>query len=352
MYRYLNWHKHGVPKRSLNEGTAPPGTPVWLSSRHHHEEPQGYEVFEVVPKVFRRWAHEHRASYVWACDAIRAKARSRSSYRSDGEWSLAEARKASRAATFDAFVLDQAGERLATARLHSHRLAIAGRKEFLRAGLGIPSLVDLFHSVAASLGIKKGREDEYVVRAVVDPEIEISLLQGSALFDHLVSLAETYEEAALTNTPFVDVLREVRATYFVDDEALVNGSINVVLKPDAPILVSVIAPDHEGARSAYALSVRDLEDGTEVVSDPLFVTQIGEDSIASDMPAELLPDAELSVLVAFDDVAFNLQSLSEQLQQPIDELWETLVAATQILGVEDVGDAARLAAASELVPVP
>jgi hypothetical protein len=86
----LDWHKQDVPEVALNNQTVPPATAVWLASKHHRGRPQGYEVYEVVPKILWRWGEKHLRPSAWSCDAIAAKPRSRSSSRSDAAGAVSE----------------------------------------------------------------------------------------------------------------------------------------------------------------------------------------------------------------------------------------------------------------------
>jgi hypothetical protein len=89
----------------LDDGHLPPGTPVRLESAHHRRPPDGYEVYELIPKLLAHW-RGYNERWVAGFGAV-AGANSHSSvYWSDLVWELAEPRKQDKQAVFRPQLLD------------------------------------------------------------------------------------------------------------------------------------------------------------------------------------------------------------------------------------------------------
>jgi hypothetical protein len=128
-----------------------------------------------------------------------------------------------------------------------------------------------------------------------------------------------------------------------------------LLEPSAPLWIEVGSPAAEDLRVAYSVSVRNVDDGTVVTSDPVFHTAIGGQVIATDLPSELLSLDARDILGALAEVALNVQQLAAEQGQTVPEVWKSVVAATMELGAPSVEAAATLVQAArqeEKEPVP
>lgn len=269
-------------------------------------------------------------------------------------------------------------------------------------------------SVNVSLGEASqtaGSVTVFEAAAPIDPRVEISLLQGSALLRHLQELslafaiqaprplvqpstlqaavekaeaalesqrmrlrkrglgrqgqseinetnpvrrmreladwieAERIASEASASGHFLEMLSGAAATYFAGAPLPDRGSpFACLLDPARPLRIEVGAPQSDDLRAAFSVVVRDLEGGYTTITDPVFLTSVHGQVIATDLPVELVSDIAMSDLKAAADAGGDIASLAQSLGRSKVETWYHLVRATQELGAASVDEAIDFAA--------
>ena len=126
-------------------------------------------------------------------------------------------------------------------------------------------------------------------------------------------------------------------------------SVTRSLEPAAPLKIAVWAPRSDNLRAAFSVVIADPETDQTVVADPVFLTSIRGEIIATDLPLELLRDESQEILTLLDDARGSASKLSARLDSSMRETWERVVAATEELGTANVGEAVNFVASLQPV---
>ena len=204
-----------------------------------------------------------------------------------------------------------------------------------------------FAGASVRLGEASARSRDkrsYRARSPIDPQVSISLLQGAALFDHLVVEASRYE-AESYGPPFTGFLRAAGAMGYFANEPLPSPTEQEPrsLEPGRPVDIEVGIPASAGLEAAFAVAVRDIDNSRTSMSATTFVTSIGDQVITTELPFQLL--SELSQRILGDlGWAGSVDSLARRRERPRREIWAEAVAATVEMGAASVAEAVALAA--------
>jgi hypothetical protein len=110
--------------------------------------------------------------------------------------------------------------------------------------------------------------------------------------------------------------------------------------------IEVGVPSSDELRCVLAVSLTDPATGASVTSDPVFLTAVRGEVIASDIPPTWLSDESLEILKELDQANGELNVFAERLRREPSEAWTMLVEVTEELGVSNVAEAAALAGLS------
>jgi hypothetical protein len=338
----INWRHHANGK-NIDGATLPSGTGVRLVSRRHLMPPNEYEIYRLIPKPFWRfWGSERRLET--RMEASSADSRSDTVggwYYSTDVWYLPEPNNAAGTATFVASsdVRDGISGRLGSARIWLNEITQRSR---ITAEAGAQVSMPM-----VSVGPKGTREGSvercWTVHVASDPWVDVTLLQGAEVLEHLISLEQDYLQSFGDSTaPAMTELPPDSATYFVDrpfDEVALTWR----LEPEEGLIVSLQAPERPDMRAAVCACVTDRTDGATFVTPPTFLTNVRDKVIATDLTFDMLRPEARDVLLAFDEVDLNVDALADRFGWPLAQAWEHLADAADELGAESITDAARFA---------
>ena len=324
--------------RNIDGSTLPSDTGVLLSSRNHLEPPGAYVVYRLIPKPFWRfWGMEREEeTSLEAREDGDYPAALGGKYYSEPIWNLPAPPNQSGCATFRAWTDtgDASSGILGSARIWLEEMSTAGR-----AGADIGANIS---APAISIGPKlsRGRDFErhWRVRVTEDPWVEISLLQAEAVIDHLRELEEEYDGGMQRHRGMWELPADT-TTYFVD-HPLADISFTYRLEPREPLAVTVQVPDRPDLRAAICLQVHNLEDDSLTITPPIFLTNVRDRLIATDLTVGMLRSEPRDLLVMLDEAQLNVERVAERQGLDVATTWSQLVAATQELGASSVSDAA------------
>jgi hypothetical protein len=329
-------------------GRLAPKAKVRIRSEHHRETPQGYDVFELVPKVFHRWRGDRRDHATHLNAVPNGAADLNSVFWSDTDWELPGPRNQKGEARYQA-QFDAASDPRVPVEAFVIRCStlFIDRLQHSRSASATlaPTVVDA--ETTASLGTVGGglgSVTTYRAYAPVDPEVEVSLLQGAELALHLTDMASSFADEHATVGDFQELLRGDTAAYFAG-QPLPAAPEPIVrhLGPTKPVEITVGAPASDDLRAAFAVVVTDTGTGATTVSEPLFLTSIRGSIIATDMPLALLSDESTAVLAALDETNRDIGALASIYATTPEAVWDHVVAATVELGAASVDEAAAFA---------
>lgn len=345
-------------------GPLPPETSLWLRSSGLATPPTRYQIYRVNPKpwwrFFGRWCPYDPEMPL---DAVAVDGAARDPggvYRSASDWKLGGPNNQTGRADFQAWtdggvgysgIMSSASLWIATVEEANSRNWEAGG-EVASTGLG---------KLKAKLSGKATKKLKWKVRAPKDPAISIQVLQGRAVLNYLSDAdAEIAELNTESGGSLIDVLD---GSGYFETEPLEDESFEASIGPDEGFDVEAELPLVDGLRMAVALEVRDQADGSVLArSDPLFVTNVGDRLVVTDLTADLLRDEPARVLDSFVRSGFDVNAVAaERISQPNSEdvaaIWRELVSAAEELGAGSVGDAAAYMATTgeagrKTAPVP
>ena len=138
-------------------------------------------------------------------------------------------------------------------------------------------------------------------------------------------------------------------TYFVD-RPVVDDSFDTFVGPGSPVQVEVGLPDVADLRAAIALEVLNIEDGRVTRTPPIFASHIGDRIVLTDLTLDMLRDEHRQILGELVESNTDVRALAQTRHEPVADVWQALIEATEELGAGSVGDAAAVAAAGMAVP--
>lgn len=337
------WHvKKGVV---VDDNRLPPLTQLRLRSEHHQRPPDGYQIFEVLPKVLG--VLPRRKRWVGDFGAAPPTAPWSSVCWSDQVWGLSGPNVQGAEAVYvpridDVTVrLDTPAPRIRCADIFIDRLGQkSGWDAVLQPEVEVkgPSIGEAaVASVGAKIGrmgFQRGKEIGFIGQTASDPAVQVDLLQGDSLLEFLTAWAQTYEEADPLPETLWDVL-EMYANGLTIEQELDGSSYS--FGPDAPLRADVVVPQEDGSKGAFALRIRSLEDERLAISAPVFFNGVEGSVVVSDIPPEMLPRQHADLLRSLDTSALARREGLEQ-----DDEWQKIVSAVDGLGTDTVEEAAVL----------
>jgi hypothetical protein len=350
----MNWVKKGAVAtgRPLR-----PGEEVQLRSEQHipltgsapsdaqigDGPPPGYQVLELVPKTLRKWLDNEiiRIPYLEAKPDVDSNRQSRF-------WSelfgMPDPRHEKRPSTFVAKFLPEYEMQSAfvAPEIHCGHLYIEKvehEKQFtarLRPHIRLPKIgLSLFN-----LGSDWGSRTTKKAYAAIDPDVDVSILQGERLSAHLIEVAERFASEIQPADDYPELLATSAGPYFLGEDLPVRAEqTQATIDVDAPLWIEIDAPASASLRRAFSVVLTDLKTGSEVISDPVFLTAISGDIVGTDVPASLLTEQSQRILTELAGVRGDVQSLSYRLSEQIGDVWAQIVEATAELGVAGVQEA-------------
>lgn len=356
-------HWWDVRKDKLADGRLlRPDTVVRLRSEHHLEQPSGYVINQLVPKFLRKW-RGFDAIRITRMDAFPShKKRLASVYWSE-EWPLAGPEDQTGEAVYQPQFEMDADFEVEAFKVRCAYMFVSKVQHNTAAGFRLKPAAESA-SINVSLGETShiaGSTTVFEAAAAIDPRVEISLLQGGILLRHLLDSANQVpqgqppvEPSARGRGTFLDTLSGAATTYFAG-ASLPDTSVPPLdfLDPARPLRIEVGAPQSDDLRAAFSVVVRDVENGREVISDPVFLTSVRGQVIATDLPVELVSDESMRYLTAAAEVGGDIASLAQSLGSSEMRVWYHLVRGTRELGTASVHEAVDFAAyAKEVSRVP
>lgn len=337
------WHvSKGVV---VDDARLPPLTQLRLRSEHHQRPPDGYEIFEVLPKLLgvlprrKRW----RGGF----GAVPSKAPWSSVCWSDLIWALSGPEVQGAEAVYVPRIVDAAipvdtpAPRIRCADIFIDRLGQkSGWEAVVQPEVEVkgPSLGEAaVASVGAKIGrvgFEGGKEITFIAQTASDPAVQVDLLQGDSLLEFLRAWGQTYEEAdPPPETPW-EVL-ETYANGLAIEQELDGPSYS--FGSDAPLRADVVVPQEDGSKGAFALRIQSLEDERLAISAPVFLSGVEGNVVVSDIPPEMLPTQHADLLRSLDTSALARRERLEE-----DDDWREIVSAVDGLGTDTVEEAVAL----------
>lgn len=324
----INWYKG---KDVADNGTYLSHSLIELRSQIHGEVLSQYEIYERLPKFLRKKANYREVFRGPLPAATLPPVEGR--YHSQSKWKLPRPEKPD---GMRRFVARAAGA--ISPEVQSAAMLIGSRKEErttetdldveVRArgfGLRLPSLFRR----------KTFRKLEWVIAPAVDPRVEVKILQGYEVGQHLTNLEAAWAaEKSLELSPGTSVTRGI-ADYF-EQRLVGDATLTCEIGPSTPLLVTAEIGAADDLRGVLCLQVHDLEADTKTISDPQFVTSVADRIIVSDLLPSMLGEQALSLLQALRAAQVNQQELADR---------SGLDAALDELGTSNLDDAVMLLSA-------
>jgi len=338
----INW-RHDANGKNVDGATLPSGTGVRVTSMRHLAPPAQYDVSQLIPKPFWRFwgAKSVPVTSMAAVDLDPDPASIGGWFTSSDVWHLPEPSNAEGTAVFQAVTntQDATSGHLSSARIWLNevrqRSAITGEggANVLMGGIHFGPKVEA----------ERGIERSWTVRVASDPWLEIRLLQGSDVLEHLAALEVDYAQL-FASAPELSMseLPPDTTTYFVD-RPLGDAFVTSLVEPGDGVSVSVNMSRRPDLRAAVCLSVTDLSDGLATVSPPMFFTNVRDRVVATDLTFDMLSADAGDILQAFDEADLDVRALASRLDTSLDAAWRRLVDAADELGCDSITDAARFA---------
>ncbi|WP_162625518.1 hypothetical protein [Mycolicibacterium llatzerense] len=178
---------------------------------------------------------------------------------------------------------------------------------------------------------------EIKVKPTLDPDVEILLLQGDDVRAHIDGLIdEWFEEGSRDRSIVSDDIDEV-LTEYIDGAWSIEFPIRRLhLSPPDVATFSLRIPPTDGLRAVMCLQVNDLDHKTTTISEPRFITGIGERIVMSDLVPKLFDEHTQALAKGFSS---DLWNNGGKLNPEIRELGAQLV---EVLGTGDIDDVIAL----------
>lgn len=326
----INWYKGkvivdngGVLSRSLVE----------LRSLRHTEELTQYEIYERLPKIIRK-QQRYREVFRGPLPAT-ALPPETGRYHSRAKWELPSSDKSDGRRRFIA----RAAESV-SAEIESAEMIIGSRKDGKTTDINVGGeaklqwlqlrLPSLFHRTASSTV-------EYIIHPPRDPLVQVRILQGDDVREHLMVLESEWTEDPSERSSDRSLSDDI-ADYFRDRPAR-DAILTFEIGPSTPLIMSVEIGSSDDLRGVLCLEVRDLEAGTRTTTDPRFLTSVEGKIIASDLPPGLLSDDALDLLRALYDFHGDQRELARSMQIDSEDLRSRLASAVNEFGTSSIDDA-------------
>ncbi len=337
----INWLEPRKGK-NVDGATLPAETGVLLTSRNHLEAPSQYVVYKLVPKPFWRFWGTERMEET-RLDALPGTGHSAvlgGRFFSEPLWGLPAPYGESGRVSFRAWTdtEDASSGIIHSAYLWLEEMSARGSIEgSVGASISGPG-VHLGPKVAGSRDVER----HWRVRPPDDPWVEVSMLQGEAVIEHLRRLEEAYEAGLSAQQGAMWDLPPDTMTYFVD-HPIDDVTATCRIAPEEPLTVTLRMPGRADLRAAISLRISNLEDGSVTTSPPLFVTGISDRIVVTDLTFGMLRREPRDLLVMLDEEQLNVARVAERLGLDPQATWGQLVAATEELGADSVADAVLFA---------
>jgi hypothetical protein len=342
---WIHWWDE-VKGVKVDNGRLKPGAIVRLLSEHHLDPPEGYEIKEQVPKFLVKWLGT-KFKKVTRSDAFPENGEPLTSTFWSEPWALAGPANQKREVVYrpslEGSATDTSSVEAAIIRcsylfveksMHRHGADLKLRPELKYQGGAV---------VVGEAGASFGSETTFAATAPVDPQVEISVVQGDALLRHLTDVSREFQGNGQVEQSFLETLAGAAAEYFVAAPLSPEGSPVVgILEPAVPLRIDVRAPHSDELRAAFAVKIWDPEADHGVVTDPVFLTSVRGEIIAADLPRELLDDESVEILELLDDARGSVSALASRTGTSTKDVWTRVVAATRELGTANVGEAVNL----------
>jgi hypothetical protein len=338
----INW-RHGSNGKNIDGATLPSGTGVRLTSIRHMDPPGQYEVSRLIPKPFWNfWGT--KLIPITALPAVGVDPDPTSVggwYMSADMWHLPEPSNAAGTAVFQAVTDtgDATSGRLSSARIWLNevrqRSSVSGEAG---AGISVPGI-----QFGPKFDSGTGVERSWTVQVATDPWLEVRILQGSEVLEHLADLESDY--ARLFESPprlSMGDLPPDTTTYFID-RPLGDAQARSLVEPGDGIDASIRVVSRPDLRAAVCLCVTDLSDGSASISPPTFFTNVRDRVVATDLTFDMLSSSAREILQSFDEVELDVHALASRLETSASAAWKQLADAADELGCDSVSDAARFA---------
>jgi hypothetical protein len=325
------------------------GGEVQVFSSHHTKRPDGYDIFEVVPR-FLRWLPGKKRKWTDTVDVVQDVDKALTSLAWTDVFSLNptdQRRESKFVAGFNP--RSQIGEPFRSAMLRCSSLFIQHRKIARRLGFELRPEVDpTTGSVKlGAAGAHGGRDELFTVEAPVDPPVSIGVIQTEPLVDYLSEVAASYWLDERDQGPdFTSFISEV-ASYFSTPAVPIEQDSRVAADiPENRLFPIAVGLSGDFEAAAFAIEIRNEATGEQTISDPLFLRRIRDGIVATDMPYEWLDVGSRRLLATAGRQEDPFQ-FARDLGEPLETVWEKVVQLTEALGLSDVAEATTLAAEME-----
>ena len=324
-------------------GGAPmaPRDSVYIRSNYHNDAPMGYEIYEVVPKIFLKLRRGERLKEIQWLGAVRVEDDGRythGQYESENSWALPDTDSEEEKKVLRAKSAPDEGW---SSDLHVSALQLTEMTDSRRNDVDVKmaaagDLVEIGPKVAAGRTITK------VYRGTFnrDPRVTISVIQGEELLRLLERRSLTYDAVGSFAASLDDDI-----AYFVD-RPIDEGSASVDLSEGEAFTARLTLPVTEGARYAWALrfEITDwpyADPPPTLVTDPKFLKNVTEHPIVSDLPPSHIDGLTRNSFEEFEEGGRGLHEyadLSEDLS--LRDAWDELCDLAEHLGVGGIHEAA------------
>jgi hypothetical protein len=351
---HISWYKG---KHTVNSNSLLAGTAVELRSQVHANEPDGYSIFELLPKFLHVWRgyKDVPAGFEPARQLPPLVGR----YRSAGKWELPDPKRDDGKRTYVARI-----DGAQSFPITSVGTLIKSRRSTTDATYGGDNAEVSGHGIKLKLPAifrrNKNTVVEYVFRKAHDPWVEIELLQGNAVAEHLARLELQWGSrldsdetmGALANYGYLmEHLPNDTRAYFAD-RPVGGGILTCRLGPRTPITLTAEVGHRDDLRAVICAQIRDLESGSIATTEPMFFTSIGGQVIITDLPASLVSQSSVRVLQSYKNAGGNREELALRQDQDIETVGERLRAAVDEIGADSLDDAVALISDGEGTPEP
>ncbi|MUM03374.1 hypothetical protein B5P44_00875 [Mycobacterium sp. CBMA 213] len=178
---------------------------------------------------------------------------------------------------------------------------------------------------------------EVKVKPTLDPDVEILLFHGRDVRAHIEGLVdEWFEEGSGERSTVSDAIDEALAEYIDGAWSIEFPTQRLHVGPPDEVTFSLRIPLFDGLRAVMCLQVNDLDNKTTTISDPRFITGVGERIVMSDLVPKLFDDQTQTLAKTFSDQLWNNGG---ELSPETEGLGAQLVEA---LGTGDIDDVIAL----------
>ena len=351
---HISWYKG---KKSVNNNSLLAGTAVELRSQVHSNEPDGYSIFELLPKFLVGWSgrKEVPASFEYASQLpLRV-----GYYRSAKQWELPDPKRVDGKRTYIAriddvrsFPIASVGTRINSRRSTTDTTFGGDNAEVAAHGIKL--------KLPAIFRRKKNTVIEYSFRKPQDPWVEIQLLQGNDVAEHLARLELQWDsqldsdESLGTGGNYGHLMENLpeEARVYFGERPVGEGILTCRIGPRTPITLTAEVGHRDDLKAVICAQIRDLESGSIATTEPMFFTSIRGQVIITDLPASLVSQSSVQILQSYSNAGGNKEELAWRQGQDMETVEERLRAAVDEIGADSLDDAVALIAEGEGTPEP